>query len=139
MCGLARTTPNTFILLGADTCHHAGEFRPSSYLPLPPCPGEAALLDVHPSHSRTEPYFTVPGKPDGQGVAHSRAASLESIRTVIKIDSSPDVLVVMAHDSSLLDTIDVYPAAANDWREMGWKERSRWKFLDDLRVHEDKS
>ncbi|KAK7748112.1 hypothetical protein SLS53_001364 [Cytospora paraplurivora] len=37
MCGLARTTadPPTFVLIGADACHHAGVLRPSSYLPLP--------------------------------------------------------------------------------------------------------
>ncbi|KAL9014158.1 MAG: hypothetical protein Q9173_001172, partial [Seirophora scorigena] len=37
MCALARTTasPSTFLFLGGDCAHHAGEFRPSASLPLP--------------------------------------------------------------------------------------------------------
>jgi glyoxylase-like metal-dependent hydrolase (beta-lactamase superfamily II) len=35
MCGLARTTATTFVLLGADACHFAGAMRPSEYIPLP--------------------------------------------------------------------------------------------------------
>lgn len=69
--GLARTTPDTFVLMAADCCHHGGEFRPSRFRPLPasidipstgkfktrprrsPCPG-SLFLNLHPKNSRTE-------------------------------------------------------------------------------------
>lgn len=35
MMGLARTTPDSFVLMAADCCHHGGEFRPNQYQPLP--------------------------------------------------------------------------------------------------------
>jgi hypothetical protein len=33
MCGFARATATTFVLLGADACHFAGSLRPSPYIP----------------------------------------------------------------------------------------------------------
>ncbi|MCJ1350767.1 MAG: hypothetical protein MMC33_000748 [Icmadophila ericetorum] len=78
ICALARTTPSSsstgssFILMGADSCHHVGLLRPSPYLPLPTtifpsplsrfaalglsCPGEA-LQALRPQKSATEPFF----------------------------------------------------------------------------------
>lgn len=35
MCALARTTPDTFVFLGGDICHFAGDFRPSKGWPFP--------------------------------------------------------------------------------------------------------
>ncbi|KDN46248.1 hypothetical protein RSAG8_04475, partial [Rhizoctonia solani AG-8 WAC10335] len=73
ICGLARTTPDTFVFLGGDICHHSGQMRPTEYLPLPEsifpnpfpgkvkgivCPG-SILLDLHPRHSTTEPFYRV--------------------------------------------------------------------------------
>lgn len=36
-CGFARVTssPDSFVLMGAEACHHAGLFRPTEYVPLP--------------------------------------------------------------------------------------------------------
>lgn len=68
MCGLVRTTPNSFCLLGADTCHIAGCFRPSPLVPMPdkldgrhgldryfrsPCPC-SAFTALHPNADLTE-------------------------------------------------------------------------------------
>lgn len=77
MCALARTTVSqpSFIFMGGDNCHHAGQFRPTEYLPLPDnikpsplvslaaahtssCPGEM-FLSMHHSHSRTEPFYSI--------------------------------------------------------------------------------
>ncbi|KEP51858.1 N-acyl homoserine lactonase AttM [Rhizoctonia solani 123E] len=73
ICGLARTTPDTFVFLGGDICHHSGQMRPSEYLPLPEsvspnpfpgkvkgivCPG-SVLLNVHPKHSATKPFYSI--------------------------------------------------------------------------------
>jgi hypothetical protein len=35
ICGLARTTKDSFLLMGADTCHFAGALRPTAAVPLP--------------------------------------------------------------------------------------------------------
>lgn len=59
---LVRTTPDTFVFLGGDICHHAADFRPTERVPLPdeipkgtamdkkiplPCPC-TAFLSAHP-------------------------------------------------------------------------------------------
>ena len=59
---LVRTTPETFVFLGGDVCHHSGVIRPTPYVPLPdeiptetvmdrmiqmPCPC-SAFLQSHP-------------------------------------------------------------------------------------------
>lgn len=43
ICALARTTPDTFLFLGGDICHFAGDFRPSDQVPLPNQVPEAAF------------------------------------------------------------------------------------------------
>ncbi|KPI35373.1 uncharacterized protein AB675_9978 [Cyphellophora attinorum] len=46
MCALARTTPDTFLFLGGDICHFAGDFRPSEQLPLPDSIPEEAFGNI---------------------------------------------------------------------------------------------
>jgi glyoxylase-like metal-dependent hydrolase (beta-lactamase superfamily II) len=43
--GLVRTTPDTFVFLGGDVCHHCGVIRPSKLVPLPDEIPEEAVLD----------------------------------------------------------------------------------------------
>lgn len=43
---LVRTTPDTFVLLGGDVCHHTGDIRPSQYIPLPNTIPDTAALDA---------------------------------------------------------------------------------------------
>lgn len=47
-------------------------------------------------------------------------------------DASEDVLVAIAHDSSLLSVVDFFPKRANEWKEKGWKQTGRWRFLEDF-------
>ncbi|KAJ9212701.1 hypothetical protein DTO166G4_5648 [Paecilomyces variotii] len=147
MCGLARTTSSsgkdTFILMGADTCHHGGQFRPSPHLPLPdsiipnpyssqstPCPGHIfEYLHPHPERYRTEPFYRIRVNEDGSSVADNVAAATQSIAHLQEFDAADDVFIVLAHDASLLGVIDVYPNTANEWKEKGWKDRGRWRFL----------
>jgi glyoxylase-like metal-dependent hydrolase (beta-lactamase superfamily II) len=114
MCGLARTSAPldaapTFVLMGGDACHHAGEFRPSQYQPLPTeinpspkslpqpiCPGHL-LQDVHCNKSANEPFYEV-----------------------------------IAHDGSLLGALDLFPDSLNNWREKDLDAQSRWRFLGDF-------
>ena len=149
MCGLARTTTDggapTFLLMGGDACHHAGEFRPTEYLPLPteispnpldlrsakPCPG-ALFEAIHRHKKGTEPFFEIAVLEGGKGVAHDAEEATRTIRKVEELDGCPDVFVAMAHDHTLLDVVGFFPETVNQWREMGWGERARWVFLKDF-------
>ncbi|KAF2973443.1 hypothetical protein GQX73_g75 [Xylaria multiplex] len=145
LCGLARTTPSTFILMGADGCHHCGSLRPNKHLPLPDqvspspfsipphlqgsiCPG-SLLKAIHPRRSSTEPYYSHLHQAYGRDVAEAEA----TIHKMIDFDANEDVFVVIAHDKSLLDVIDFFPKSANEWKVKGWKETGRWRFLEDFK------
>ena len=126
--------------MGADACHHAGILRPSEYLPLPRtispspirqfaaagCPG-AVLQQLQPRGRANEPFFALS---EGAFPAHRDAT--ETIRKIEELDSLDNVLVVIAHDESLLGEIDLYPDAVNGWMEKRIKARTRWMFCRDL-------
>ncbi|KAI9840304.1 MAG: hypothetical protein M1837_001791 [Sclerophora amabilis] len=155
LCGLARTTPDTFILMGGDIVHHGGEFRPSAYIPLPDsilpnpldlqspsaCPGHV-FEAIHPAKSRTQPFLHVAtGDDGGSKIALDPAANQHSVEKLEEFDAWPEnVFVVFAHDrencvfKTLLDIIDFFPhATANAWREKGWANQGRWRFLSDFK------
>ncbi|KAJ3534052.1 hypothetical protein NM208_g7712 [Fusarium decemcellulare] len=151
MSALARTTPSTYIFMGGDGCHHCGSLRPSKHLPLPDevspspfsvpphargsiCPGEL-LEAIHPKNSRTEPYYFELSEAQGRDVPKAEA----TIDKMIGFDAKEDVFVVLAHDKSLVDIIDFFPKSANEWKEKGWKETSRWRFLEDFKEAAAKS
>ncbi|TVY65704.1 Cytochrome P450 monooxygenase andK [Lachnellula suecica] len=146
MCGLARVTANNFIFMGGDSCHHGGELRPSKYLPLPssispnplhpsssaPCPG-SLFEPLYRDDDGTKPFYAIARLPDGKGVAHDEDEAEETIGKVIEADANDEVLVVMAHDDSLLDVVDFFPKYANDFKHKGWVEKGRWLFLKDFK------
>ncbi|EXJ65771.1 uncharacterized protein A1O5_11012 [Cladophialophora psammophila CBS 110553] len=142
--GLVRTTknPDTFIFMGGDLCHHAGEVRPSKYKPLPNemapeilpeflrqvCPG-AVLEELLTSRSRAaDQSFFDP---------HLGSDIPEAIRTIGKVqeaDANDNVLFLYAHDTSLLDgMVDLFPQVANNWKKNGWRTKLYWHFLGDFR------
>ncbi|TVY26853.1 Cytochrome P450 monooxygenase [Lachnellula hyalina] len=143
VCGLARVTANTFIFMGGDACHHAGEFRPSQYLPLPssispnplslgsstPCPG-SLFEDLYRDGDGTKPFYTI--AKGGGAIAHDADEAERTIGKVMEADARDEVLVVMAHDDTLLDVVDFFPKYANDFKEKGWVEKGRWLFLKDF-------
>lgn len=145
MCGLARTTaplsdPATFVLMGGDACHHAGEFRPSDYLPLPKqitpspipqykpsCPGHL-LQDIHRNKSAQEPFFEVTESfPDDPEQCNW------SIEGIQEFDASEDILVVVAHDENLLGALDFFPNSINHWKENDLDKKARWRFLGEFK------
>jgi glyoxylase-like metal-dependent hydrolase (beta-lactamase superfamily II) len=147
MCGLARVTtnPSSFIFMGGDACHHGGEFRPSKYLPLPssispnpldlqsnnPCPGsmfDGLLRDG----DNKKPFYVIARPEDGSGVAHDADEAEVTIEKVMEADANDEVLVVMAHDDSLLDVVDFFPEYANEFKQKGWSEKGRGLFLKDF-------
>lgn len=147
ICGLARvtTSPHSFIFMGGDACHHGGEFRPSKYRTLPdsilpnpldrkstkPCPG-SLFDDLYRDGDKTRPFYAVARLDDGKGAAHDVDEAEETISKVIEADASDEVLVVMAHDDSLLDVVDFFPKYANDFSSKDWAEGGRWLFLKDF-------
>ncbi|KAF2710157.1 Metallo-hydrolase/oxidoreductase [Pleomassaria siparia CBS 279.74] len=155
ICGLARTTPTTFVFLGGDICHFGGSFRPSPSIPLPdpipsshldahfpiPCPC-SIFTDIHPagpaSHeSRTSPFFDVTSF--AQSAYLDRIQAAESIKKLGKFDQHPDVLVCIAHDPTLLTTLPFLnydpEKDLNSWQVDGLKEKSRWGWLNELPRH----
>ncbi|KAL4881664.1 beta-lactamase-like protein [Aspergillus karnatakaensis] len=150
MCGLARTTPSTFVLLGADSCHFAGSLRPSPYTPLPdsitgldpfypsPCPcellGTRHPSTAEPNEKRTQPYYTASAAT--KSVYIDPATANSSVRGLMEFDARPEVFICLAHDPSLFDVLPLLnhnPSAdIGEWKEQGYKEATRWKFLNEL-------
>ena len=156
ICALARVTsnPNTYIFMGGDACHHNGEFRPSAYLPLPesifpnpfyglsatssnpapPCPG-SLVQHLLPSSAVTKPFYYL--KRDEKGEAGMANDVDEAERTIAKVQeadgATEEVLVVMAHDDSLLDVVDFFPKEAGAFGSKGWVGMGRWAFLKDFK------
>ncbi|KZT21028.1 Metallo-hydrolase/oxidoreductase [Neolentinus lepideus HHB14362 ss-1] len=131
--GLARVTitPLTFILMGGDTSHHPGQFRPSVHIPCP-CSLLSGVSHEHFPHAQTtsdvtKPLLTIPLSELSVYADAPRAT--ESIEKLSAFDAHPDILVLLAHDSSMQDAIRYFPEKANAWKEMGWKEK-RWAFLE---------
>lgn len=147
MCGLARvkSSPNSFIFMGGDSCHHGGEFRPSQYRAIPssispnpfdlksktPCPG-SLFNDLYRNGDKNKPFYEIASLEGGKGVAYDVDEAKRTIGKVIEADAQNEVLVVMAHDDSLLPLVDFFPKYANDFKEKGWAEDGRWLFLKDF-------
>lgn len=149
IAGLARTTPTTFVLMGGDVCHFGGSFRPTPYVPLPntipstvkldsrfsrPCPCSIfTACHPDPEHARTSPYYRVT-EMEGSWYIDPPTAQA-SIDKLEEFDADEDVFVAVAHDEGLIDVCDWFPkGSVNAWKEKGWKEASRWGFLNELPV-----
>ncbi|KAF7301107.1 Metallo-beta-lactamase superfamily protein [Mycena indigotica] len=144
--GLARTTPTSFIILGADTLHHAGALRPGgAFQANIPCPGElvesarsAISTDFFWSPrtgpgrfdiaSRTEPLLALSDTPDSFFVDPT-AAQL-SVSKLAALDADKDFLTLVTHDGSITSALPTFPASLADWQKQGLKEKLAWLFLD---------
>ncbi|KAK0470335.1 uncharacterized protein EV420DRAFT_1634763 [Desarmillaria tabescens] len=117
---LARVTSTSFVLLGADTCHHIGQVRPTTeLLEHYPCP-------FHSIASRTTPLL-----PEHPGYGHAEPeVARTTIAKLAKLDMSPDILVIIAHDATVPAVIDEFPEILNKWKEKGWKEKLMWAVSD---------
>jgi hypothetical protein len=137
--------------MGADACHHGGEYRPSQYLPLPEtitsnpfnvlskqgCPGHVfKKIHPNPEHFRTQPFYQIWVNEDGTSVANDVDEANRCIGKLQEFDFADNMFVICAHDPTLIEVIDIFPKMANDWKFKGWKEAVRWKFLADWDVDE---
>jgi glyoxylase-like metal-dependent hydrolase (beta-lactamase superfamily II) len=152
MCGLARTTPTTFVFLGGDICHFGGSFRPSSTIKLPdpvpnshldqhlphPCPC-SLFTEVHPAgpsslDSQCTPFFEVTSFAQSAYLDREQAAL--SIKELQRFDEHPDVLVCIAHDPTLTKVLpylnDQPERDLTDWQKDGLKEKAQWGWLNEL-------
>lgn len=135
--------------MGADAAHHCGEIRPSAYLPLPdiisphpldessqstaPCPGALFEHLLRNSSDKTKPFLELSKRLNSEGGAHTDP--VEAARTIEKLqeaDAHDKVLVVLAHDKSLLPVVDFFPKYANDFASKDWVKKGRWGFLKDF-------
>ncbi|PQE08740.1 metallo-beta-lactamase superfamily protein [Rutstroemia sp. NJR-2017a BVV2] len=154
LCALARISTaeeaggkgngDRYIFMSGDACHHGGQFRPSPYHPLPeeitpnplhpnhphPCPG-AVFEKLLRDGDRTRPFYEV-AKPENGSVANDAAEAQETIEKMIEVDASDEVLVIMAHDDTLLEIVDFFPKEVDAGKIEEWGEKGRWLFLKDF-------
>ncbi|KAJ7754484.1 beta-lactamase-like protein [Mycena metata] len=144
VCALARVTPDSFVFMGGDACHHAGMLRPTSTLhQRAPCPAdilEATRHTVSAEHftpldaegkfdltARTTPLLDVlPGM-----MYEDPVATAASIALIGAFDASADVLVVLAHDWSLVPALGPFPTSLDAWKAKGSKKQVMWAFLEE--------
>ncbi|KFZ15715.1 hypothetical protein V501_02600 [Pseudogymnoascus sp. VKM F-4519 (FW-2642)] len=142
LAGLLRTTtnPDTFIMMGGDLCHHGGELRPSPHRPLPAeinphpwanmrpklCPG-GVLEDLQEKRGRNkdQAFFDV-----AMGMDIPEAQ--RTIHKTQEADASDDIFFIFAHEDNVMGVIDTFPKEANNWKEKGWGDQTRWGFLKDF-------
>ncbi|KAL8959826.1 MAG: hypothetical protein Q9193_003376, partial [Seirophora villosa] len=146
--GLARTTPDTFVFMGGDVCHFGGSYRPSQYAPLPatippevaldsdrfkhPCPCSLfTACHRDPPNARTSPFYKVTQEPKGWYM--DPVVAQQSVDRLEEFDADENVFVCLAHDGGLIPVCDWFPdGTLNHWKAKGWKEKSKWGFLNEL-------
>lgn len=85
------------------------------------------------SSGRTESFYR-PAKLE-QGQIHLDIDQcIQSIRKMQDFDGDSDenILVLVAHDESVLDVINFFPKTVNDFMRDGLVQRVRWRFLRDF-------
>ncbi|KAJ7464092.1 hypothetical protein FB451DRAFT_1042583 [Mycena latifolia] len=143
---LARVTPTSFVALGGDVFHHAGEARPRpAFQKNYPCPSH--LLEETKTSISTD-YFWSPKSREGAFDMHSRAQQLlavsdlpdsfyadpvtaqVSLEKIATFDADPDFFVIIAHDMSLVSSLPYFPASLNNWKASHLKEKTVWNFVN---------
>jgi glyoxylase-like metal-dependent hydrolase (beta-lactamase superfamily II) len=150
LSALVRTTKNTFVFLGGDICHFGGSFRPTKYVPMPQSFSlcelghsgqDSAVVDsslftqCHPNlqNARVEPYYKPCSRSDSWYVNPPLAG--QSIGNLVALDADDRVLVLIAHDPSIMKVLPFFPnGELNYWYNAGWKSKIRWRFLNELPV-----
>jgi glyoxylase-like metal-dependent hydrolase (beta-lactamase superfamily II) len=138
MCGLARTTvsPPTFVFMAGDASHHAGEFRPTEYLPLPKEVSNSSghsgadYQKAHFEQSATKPFYNVTAS-----FAHDKKLADWTVAGMGEFDCQPNVLLLTAHDEHVVEpepAINFFPESLNQWYQNGLGAKAKWLFLKDF-------
>jgi hypothetical protein len=133
--------PTTFILLAGDTEHHPALMRPAPGVPLPHSCVHALppTLQKFGAPEYSDP-FVLPA-PQNVSVHQDAVAAQTSLAKAQRFDARADTWVIVSHDGSLRtaapgakhadkDAITLFPASISDWARRGWKESSKFGFLD---------
>ena len=145
MIGMARVTAadgpdgqDSYVLMGADACHHPGVLRPTEYLPIPTlvepspiqqwsaCPGDW-LQHLHPHGSATEPFLSV-----SPVLFPEFDAAMDTVKKIQELDAVDNILVILAHDETLKKHIKLFPHRINDWMSTEVAAQTRWLFCGDF-------
>ncbi|KAG9604929.1 hypothetical protein KCU77_g4282, partial [Aureobasidium melanogenum] len=134
MCGLARVSANPpkFVFMGGDIAHHPRQIRPSSYRPLPVSrPGlrlSGCDEEVRTWDSGLEEPFYEPSP----GVHYDLNILQESLEIVRKFDGDDRVLILLAHDSSVHEYLELFPNKIDKAFDQRTHHQIRWEFLEGL-------
>ena len=84
--------------------------------------------------SSTKPWYTA-SKAEGSAYVDPDTAN-RSITSLQAFDADPNVLVCLAHDPGLFEILPLLnydsTCSLNDWEIKGYKNMSRWRFLNEL-------
>ncbi|KAJ5098534.1 hypothetical protein N7532_005535 [Penicillium argentinense] len=135
ICALARVTvsPDSFVFMGGDSCHHPGVLRPTKYLPCPSQSCHSRLSDRS-CESKSESVFTL-----SPVLTSDYDTALKTVDNIKELDASDDVFVILAHDSTLRGNVDFYPSTINDWKAKGYDMNTRWLFCKELENAQESS
>jgi hypothetical protein len=135
------TKPSTFILLAGDTEHHPAVIRPSPGVPLPQSVAATlpTLLKAYGAPEYDNP-FSYPALQNAS-IHQDVVTAQTTLNKLRRFDARSDTWVLMAHDGSLKttngsdayrndrDAIPLFPKTINGFAKKGWKESSRFAFL----------
>ncbi|KAL3467228.1 hypothetical protein BJX64DRAFT_283950 [Aspergillus heterothallicus] len=150
---------STLILLGGDICHFPGVFRPSEALALPqhippgildtdanyfpPICSCSIFTATHPqrdnippesSSHKSHPFYRV--STNASAAYIDPAESQRSVDKLVQFDASPNALVCLAHDGTVLRNVPTVNDSPEDdlngWRQSGYKEKVHWEWLNEL-------
>lgn len=133
-------------MMCGDLAHSPTMFRPTELLPLPrelqPSPfGTESPLNirrdiclgalftdyVHPDHSNHTPFRRIK-----DGLPYDTEKARDAVKALQQFDADDKIMVILAHDSTLLPYLRFWPHEANGWHGANWKDLSRWEFLKQL-------
>ncbi|KAH9008398.1 hypothetical protein EDB84DRAFT_1596768 [Lactarius hengduanensis] len=142
---LACTSVEKFVLLAAVSAQHCGKIHPTPLTLLPdtlsPSPFEqptsasscpcSLFQSIHPSPESfcTTPFYKAPANDIDDPV--TRRVTLDAVKV---FDTSPDVLVVLTHDTSLLEVLEFFPKDLAGWeKQPSRKDIGQRRFLNKFR------
>jgi hypothetical protein len=144
LCGLARTTSDTFVLMGGDICHYSGIMRPSVHLPLP------ETISPHPCHPDSEMVMCPGHAFEDLQQSRGRKATdtlydmtfgadiplaTKTVAVLQELDCNDNIMIVIAHDSCARDILPQFPQSLNSWKAKGLGQKIRWSFLRDIKAY----
>ncbi|KAI9648863.1 hypothetical protein NHQ30_003504 [Ciborinia camelliae] len=136
---LCRTTDSSWLLLGGDAFHNIAQLRPSPFRPLPHNVNDFALDRIPKKSCSCEHEPQVPPKLGQNSFydpaprnAEDLAKAKETIEKLKVFDGRDDVMIVAAHDATLLDVLAFFPQNINDWKVKDLANKGRWLFLKDF-------